>query len=183
MSDKNNPWKRISSTEIYSNPWITVTEDQVINPGGGKGIYGKVHFKNIALGIIPLDDEDNTWLVGQYRYPLDRYSWEIPEGGGPENTDPLESAKRELREETGITADSWEKIITLHTSNSVTDEIAFVYLATHLSFGQSQLEESETDLVLKKVHLREALEMVLNHEITDSISMAGILKAARLRGY
>ncbi len=183
MSETNNPWQRLFSRQVYNNPWITVTEDQVINPGGGKGIYGTVHFKNIALGIIPLDEDDYTWIVGQYRYPLDQYSWEIPEGGGPVSDDPLISAKRELKEETGIEASSWEKIITLHTSNSVTDEVAYIYIATQLSFGTPQLEESEDDLIVKKIHLKEAVEMVMNNEITDSISMAGLLKAARLRGY
>ena len=178
-----NPWKQLSTKIIYDNPWITVSEDEVINPGGGRGIYGKVGFKNIAIGIIPLDEDDYTWIVGQYRYPLDQYSWEIPEGGGPLDTDPLESAKRELMEETGIEARDWEKIITLHTSNSVTNEVGYIYLATGLTFGQASPEESEEDLVVKKVHLREALEMVMQNEITDSLSMVGILKAARLRGY
>lgn len=178
-----NPWKQLSTKIIYDNPWITVSEDEVINPGGGRGIYGKVGFKNIAIGIIPLDEDDYTWIVGQYRYPLDQYSWEIPEGGGPLDTDPLESAKRELMEETGIEARDWEKIITLHTSNSVTNEVGYIYLATGLTFGQASPEESEGDLVVKKVHLREALEMVMQNEITDSLSMVGILKAARLRGY
>ena len=178
-----NPWKKLSSKTIYDNPWITVKEDGVINPGGGKGIYGTVHFKNIAIGIIPVDEEDYTWLVGQYRYPLDRFSWEIPEGGGPIELDPLVSARRELLEETGISAGKWEKIVTIHTSNSVTDEMGYIYLATDLEFGDPEPEESEEDLQVKRIHLTEALNMVLNNEITDSLSMTGLLKAARLRGY
>ena len=182
MSDENNPWQRISSREVYNNPWITVAEDQIINPGGGRGIYGRVHFKNRAIGIIPLDEEMYTWLVGQYRYTLDEYSWEIPEGGGPLDEEALSAAQRELLEETGITARSWEQIMTFHTSNSVTDEVGFIYLATGLSFGEAQLDETEMDLKVKRVHLSEALRMVMNGEITDSMSVAGILKVARLKG-
>lgn len=170
-----NPWQTISSKKIYDNAWISLTEHQVINPGGGKGIYGEVHFKNLAIGIIVLDDANNTWLVGQYRYPLKAYSWEIPEGGGPENTDPLISAKRELLEETGIEANSWTEIQRVHLSNSVSDETGIIFLARDLSFGQSNPEESE-QLIIRKIPFLEAYEMVLTGEITDSLSVAAILK-------
>ncbi len=171
----NNPWKTLSSNPIYENPWISLTEHQVINPGGGKGIYGEVHFKNLAIGIIPIDDHNNTWLVGQYRYPLKKYSWEIPEGGCPEGTDPLESAKRELLEETGIIANSWVEIQRIHLSNSVSDELGIIYLAKELSFGESSPEESE-ELSVKKLPFEDAFQMVMNGEITDSLSVAAILK-------
>lgn len=171
----NNPWKTLSSNPIYENPWISLTEHQVINPGGGKGIYGEVHFKNLAIGIIPIDDHNNTWLVGQYRYPLKKYSWEIPEGGCPEGTDPLESAKRELLEETGIIANSWVEIQRIHLSNSVSDELGIIYLAKELSFGESSPEESE-ELSVKKLPFGDAFQMVMNGEITDSLSVAAILK-------
>ncbi|MEM6723516.1 MAG: NUDIX hydrolase, partial [Bacteroidota bacterium] len=105
-----NPWTKLSEALQYDNPWIRITEHQVLNPNGNPGIYGVVHFKNVAIGIVPLDEEYNTWLVGQYRYTLEQYSWEIPEGGGPLGTDPLKSAKRELLEETGITAKEWTNI-------------------------------------------------------------------------
>ncbi|MFZ2905483.1 MAG: NUDIX hydrolase [Cyclobacteriaceae bacterium] len=178
-----NPWKSLSEKQIYTNPWITVEEHQVLNPAGGKGIYGKVHFKNKAIGIVPLDNEGNTWLVGQYRYTLNEYSWEIPEGGGPIGTDPLEAAKRELLEETGITAQSWKLMMRIHTSNSVTDEEGFVFLAESLTFGESQLEETEADLIVKKMPFTDALEMVLTGKITDSLSVAGILHVARLKNF
>ena len=180
MNKIHNPWTTISNKKIYSNQWIDLDEYDVINPGGGKGIYGKVSFKNIAIGIIPIDDDLNTWLVGQYRYTLDEYSWEIPMGGGPKENDPLISAKRELQEETGITASTWENIQKIHTSNSVTDELGYVYKATNLQFGEPDLEESESDLQIKKVPLREALRMVEASEITDSLSQAGIFKIARM---
>lgn len=179
----SSPWKTLATRHVYDNNWILLEEHQVINPAGGKGIYGKVHFKNKAIGIIPLDDYGNTWLVGQHRYTLNAYSWEIPEGGCPLGTLPLDSAKRELQEETGITASRWQQIMRFHTSNSVTDEEGFIFLAEGLTFGENALEETEADLVVKKLPFAEALEMVMNGEITDSMSVAGILKTARLKSF
>ena len=176
MADTNiNPWQTLSETKIYDNPWISLTEYQVINPSGGEGIYGKVHFKNLAIGIIVLDRDNNTWLVGQYRYPLNQYSWEIPEGGGPLEEDPLKSAQRELLEETGIIAGSWLEIQKMHLSNSVSDELAIIYLARDLTFGESSPEETE-ELTIQKMPFNEAYNMVMNGKITDSISVAAILK-------
>ncbi|MEX1239332.1 MAG: NUDIX hydrolase [Cyclobacteriaceae bacterium] len=177
-----NPWKTLSGAVKYDNPWITVTEYQVINPAGGKGIYGKVHFKNKAIGVIPLDKELNTWLVGQYRYTLNAWHWEIPEGGGPLEQEPNESAKRELREETGLIAASWKEIVHLHTSNSVTDEEGHIFLAEDLEEGTSALEDTEADLKVWKLPFKEALQMVLDGKITDSMSVMGILKVARMKG-
>ncbi|MGK7392567.1 MAG: NUDIX domain-containing protein [Candidatus Cyclobacteriaceae bacterium M2_1C_046] len=181
QQEEKNPWQTLSKKDIYDNPWIHVEEHKVINPGGGRGIYGKVHFKNRALGIIPIDSKGNTWLVGQYRYTVDEYSWEIPMGGGPLTEDMLESAKRELKEETGLEAKSWKNIMRIHTSNSVSDEEGFVFLAEDLSSGERKLEESEADLKLWKLPFTEALEMVMTEKITDSLSVAGILKVARLK--
>ena len=174
-----NPWQMLTTKAIYKNPWISVREDQVINPKGGNGIYGVVSFKNKALGIIPVDEEMNTWLVGQYRYALNEYSWEIPMGGGLLENDILESAKRELKEETGFTAAKWTKICRLHTSNSVTDEEGFVYLAEDLTEGETEFEETE-DLKIIRVKFSEAIRMVMDGEITDGISVAGLLKADRM---
>jgi 8-oxo-dGTP pyrophosphatase MutT (NUDIX family) len=177
-----NPWTTLSGEVKYDNPWITVTEYQVINPSGGEGIYGKVHFKNKAIGIIAIDKDLNTWLVGQYRYTLNAWHWEIPEGGGPLADDPLTSAQRELREETGLIAESWSEIIHLHTSNSVTDEEGHVFLAENLREGRSALEETEADLKVWKLPLKDALQMVLDGKITDSMSIMAILKVARMKG-
>lgn len=176
-----NPWKTLSSKEVYDNNWIQVTEHQVINPGGGKGIYGKVHFKNKAIGIIPLDNNNNTWLVGQHRYTLNEWSWEIPEGGGPLGDDVLEAAKRELKEETGLTAQRWTRLMRFHTSNSVTDEEGHIFLAEDLQEGANELEETEADLKVKKVSLTEAVRMIVAGEITDSMTVAGILMVARMK--
>lgn len=174
-----NPWKTHSSKTIYENPWIILSEHDVTNPGGGKSIYGKVHYKNYALGIIPLDEQQNTWLVGQYRYTLDEYSWEIPMGGGPLNIDRLESAKRELKEETGLTAGNWQEILKIHTSNSVTDEIGYAYLAQELVAGETAFEETE-QLEIKKLPFFEAVQMCDDGRITDSLSVAAIYRLDRM---
>lgn len=174
--DQNpNPWKTLYSKIAYENPWIRVEHRDVLNPSGGAGIYGVVHFKNTAIGIVPLDDEGFTWLVGQYRYTLERYSWEIPEGGGKVGTDPLESAQRELLEETGITAKRWTPLLEMHTSNSVTDEYGVAYVAQDLEFGKAQPDDTE-DLMVRRLPFAEAVEMVLRGEITDALSMIAILK-------
>jgi len=175
-----NPWKLLGSKIQYDNPWIRVEEDSVINPSGAQGIYGRVHFKNVAVGIIPIDEEGNTWLVGQYRYPLNDYSWEIPEGGCPSGESELDAAKRELKEETGLTAKKWEKLLRIHTSNSVSDERGIVFVAKDLTLGKTQFEDTE-DLKIKKLPLEEAFQMVLDGKITDSISMAALLKLKVLK--
>lgn len=172
---RKNPWTVLSSTEVYTNKWISVTEFEVINPGGGKGIYGKVHFKNRAIGVVVLDEELNTYLVGQFRFTLGTYTWEIPEGGGPLDEDPLEAAKRELLEETGIVAVRWDKLLDFHLSNSVSDEYGHVYLARELQFGEAAPEETES-LEVRKLPFEEAYQMVLRGEITDSLAVAGILR-------
>jgi 8-oxo-dGTP pyrophosphatase MutT (NUDIX family) len=171
----SNTWKILSSKLVYDNKWINVTEYDVINPSGGKGIYGKVHFKNRAIGVVVLDESLNTYLVGQYRFTLGEYTWEIPEGGAPLDQDPLEAAKRELLEETGIIAARWNKLLDVHLSNSVSDEYGHVYLARELQFGEAEPEETE-DLALRKLPFEDAYQMVLRGEITDSLAVAGILR-------
>lgn len=173
--DATNPWKTHSVEEPYKNPWIRITHRQVTNPSGGPGIYGVVHFKNVAVGIVPLDREGYTWLVGQYRYTLEQYSWEIPEGGAPQGSSTLASAQRELLEETGITAQKWTPLLELHTSNSVTDEYGVAYVAQDLSFGEAEPEDTE-DLHVRRVPFQEAVDMVLRGDITDALSMVAILK-------
>ncbi len=176
-----NPWTTLSSRIVYSNKWIELYEHEVINPSGGKGIYGKVHFKNKAIGIVPIDENGYTWLVGQFRYTLNAYSWEIPEGGGPLHESPLAAAQRELEEETGLRAKKWTELMRIHTSNSVTDEEGIIYLAEEISEGVRNPEETEGDLIVKKLPLSEAIAMVMRGEITDSMSVAALLKIARLR--
>jgi len=175
----HSPWQTISSREVYDNPWIRVNDCRVINPAGGEGVYGTVHFKHRAIGIIPVDEAGNTWLVGQHRYPLDAWSWEIPEGGGPPGEDPLATAHRELREETGLSAGKLTEIMRLHLSNSVSDEEALIFLAEDLSEGSRAPEETER-LEVRKLPLRDAMRMVMDGAITDAMSVAGLLKLAVL---
>ncbi|TAN20099.1 MAG: NUDIX hydrolase [Chitinophagaceae bacterium] len=176
MTDKEkSPWVILEQEVKYDNSWITVVEYDVLNPKGGKGIYGKVHFKNLAIGIVALDSENNIYLVGQFRFPLDQYSWEIPEGGGPLGIDPLESARRELLEETGLKAEKWEKLLEMHLSNSVSDEFGIIYLATQLSQHQAMPEDTE-DLMIRKLSFANAYEMLCRGEITDSLTVAALLR-------
>jgi len=172
IDENHNPWTTLESRLKYENPWISVTEHQVLNPNGGKGIYGTVHFKNLAIGILACDG-DKIWLIGQYRYPLKQYSWEIPEGGGNHNTPPLASAQRELREEVGATAEHWEEVGRSHLSNSVSDELALIYKASGLQYEAAQPEETE-ELQRKLVTLDEAIRLINAQEITDSISIMAI---------
>lgn len=173
--ESENPWTTLAIKEVYNNPWIKVTHEDVLTPGGSDGIYGKVHFKNLAVGVIPLDEEYNTWIVGQYRYTLEEYSWEIPEGGSPMEDSPLASAKRELLEETGIKAEKWTEVIELTTSNSVTDERAYCYVAQNLSFGLSSPEDTE-ELKIRKLPFNDLVAMTMKGDITDAMSVSTIFK-------
>ncbi len=175
MKEEENPWKTLDAETVYESQWIKVTKSNVINPAGNPAIYSWVHFKNLAIGVFPLDEQKNTWLVGQFRYALNEYSWEIPEGGGPHDIEPVKSAERELLEETGIEAKNFNELFRMHLSNSVSDELAIVYLATGLSFNKPQPEESEV-LQVKKLSLDEAFKWVLSGKITDAISVATILR-------
>lgn len=178
-SKTGNPWTVLLSKPIYENPWIAVTEHDVLNPAGKPGIYGVVHMKSVATGILPIDHEGHTLLVGQYRFPLKSYSWEIPEGGGKLGVDPLESAQRELAEETGLTARQWLPLATLHLSNSVTDEAAYGFLAWDLEEGIAAPEETE-ELQVRRVPFAEAFAMAMGGRITDSLAVTLILKARLL---
>jgi 8-oxo-dGTP pyrophosphatase MutT (NUDIX family) len=170
-------WQKLSSRIAWQNDWMAVYEDEVINPGGGRNVYGHIHFKNRAVAIVALDDEGNTWLVGQTRYTLGEWSWELPMGGAPLEESPLDAAQRELREETGLSAREWSEVMRLHTSNSITDECGIVFLARGLSEGEPEFEETE-DLEVRKLPLDEAVAMVLRGDITDAISVAALLRVS-----
>lgn len=174
FDETKSPWQTIASRQVYDNAWINVREDSVIRPDGEQGIYGVVHFKHIAIGILAVAD-DFIYLVGQYRYPLERYSWEIPEGGCTEGEDPLDAARRELEEETGLRAASWERLGEAHLSNSVSDELAIWFLATGLTQGAHKPEGTE-QLRVRRVAFIKALEMALTGEITDALSLVALMR-------
>jgi 8-oxo-dGTP pyrophosphatase MutT (NUDIX family) len=171
------PWRRRTRRIAYENPWITIWHDDVARPDGSPGIYGVVHFAGLAVGVVALDDEDRILLVGQHRYTLDAYSWEIPEGGVPADEDPLDGVARELREETGVVAEAWREIGRFHLSNSVTDEAGILYLATDLRQEAAEPEATE-ELAVRRVPFAEALAMTLDGRITDAMSIMGIQRVA-----
>ncbi len=181
MEKENNPWKTISQETAYENAWIRVEHHQVLNPAGNQGIYGKVHFKNTAISIVPVDSDGFTYLVGQFRYTLNAYSWEVPEGGcSIESGESIvEAAKRELLEETGLVATEWKELGEVYLSNSVSDEKAVIYLAQNLSQHQACPEETEI-LKIRKLPLKDAIEMAKNGEITDALSVLSLLKIPAL---
>jgi 8-oxo-dGTP pyrophosphatase MutT (NUDIX family) len=168
---------RSSRRVAYENAWITVWHDEVIRPDGSPGIYGVVHFENLAAGVVVLDEQDRTVLVGQHRYTLDELSWEIPEGGVPPTETPLEGIQRELREETGLEASEWREIGRLVLSNSVTDERAMVFLATGLRHGEATPEPTES-IQIRWVPFDQAVTMTLDGRITDAMSVAAIQRVA-----
>jgi 8-oxo-dGTP pyrophosphatase MutT (NUDIX family) len=175
-----SPWKRLSREVVYENPWIRVYHDRVLRPDGQAGIYGVVHYQNRAVGVVALDEHDRVVLVGQYRYTLDAYSWEIPEGGAPYGEDTLAAAQRELREETGFTATHWREVARAHLSNSVSDEEAIIYLATDLESGHADPEPTE-QLRVRSVPFGDALGITFTGRITDAMSVLGLQRVALLR--
>ncbi len=170
-------WKTVSSAFIYGNKWFTVREDQIVRPDGQAGTYSVVSAARLATGILPLWPDGSLTLVGQHRYPLSEYSWEIPEGGGPLDDDPLEIGRRELREETGIEARGWEYLGRMHTSNCFVDEVCHLFLATDLTQGRAQPDPEEF-IRTQRVSFDEAIRMAYDGRITDSISIGGIFRLA-----
>jgi 8-oxo-dGTP pyrophosphatase MutT (NUDIX family) len=171
------PWRRHSRRLAYENAWITVWHDVVTRPDGGSGIYGVVHYANLAAGVVVLNEHDQVLLVGQHRYTFDAASWEIPEGGVSPAEGPLEGIQRELREETGVAASDWRELARAHLSNSVSDEVAVIYAATGVTFGDADPEPTE-QIETRWVPFGEALAMTLDGRITDAMSLIGIQRLA-----
>ncbi|WP_221796989.1 NUDIX domain-containing protein [Oceanobacter mangrovi] len=178
-ANKRGPWQITEQSVRYENPWIRVDHHEVIAPTGKPGIYGTVHFKGTAVAILPLADNGDTWLVGQYRFPLQVYSWELPMGGCPRDEAPLDAAKRELREETGLLAEHYQSLGFFHVSNCITDEEARAFLATGLSEGETEFDDTE-ELEIRRLPFEEALAMTLDGRITDLVSVAAIQRARLL---
>jgi len=176
---RRGPWIVRASRQVYDNPWIRVTEHDVLKPGGTPGIYGVCGLKALAVGIVPLDADGSTWLVGQHRFPRDYYSWELPEGGGDAKLPPLESAMRELREETGLHAGSWHEFLRTDFSNAVTDETGFGFLAWDLQPGETDPDDGE-QLEIRRLPFAQALELVLSGEIVDAFTQMMLLKVDAL---
>lgn len=174
-----NPWTVLSKELKYENPWMRVQENKVLNPAGKDGIYGVVHIKDYAVAILPLDENNNTWIVGQYRFPFDTFEWEIIEGGCPVGKSPLETARRELHEEAGLIAEHFHLILEMQLSNSKTDEVSYSYIAKGISFTDAEPEETE-QLVIRKLPFEELFKMVMKGEIKDALSIATVLKAKTL---
>ena len=177
MSQVTNPWTVLSKATVYENNWIRVDHHDVLNPAGGRGIYGTVHFKARATGVVPIDEQGNVVLVGQYRFPLNAYSWEIPEGGSAGDATILESAQRELREECGLTAANWVEIQQMDLSNSVSDEDATLFLAWGLAQAPAQPEDTER-IEMTRIPFWEAVARVKRGEIRDAMSVAALLRVA-----
>ncbi|MDH4022507.1 MAG: NUDIX hydrolase [Gammaproteobacteria bacterium] len=174
-----NPWQTLSTEVEFENAWFVITTHDTVAPDGTRPRYGKISFRNRAVAIIPLDDDQHTWLVGQWRFPLGEYSWELPMGGAPPEESLESAARRELKEETGLGAAQLRQLLKVHTSNSVTDEEGYVFLAEGLTAGTPEFDETE-QLEVRRVPFTEALAMAMDGRITDAISVAGILALARL---
>jgi len=177
IANRIGPWTRRSREVAYDNPWITIWHDEVARPDGSPGIYGVVHFANLAVGAVVLDDEDRVLLVGQHRYTLDAYSWELPEGGVPDGEPAVDGARREVREETGVEADGWREIVRFHLSNSISDEAGVLFRARARSHGTATPDATE-DLAVRWVPFAETLDMIGRGEITDAMTIMGIQAVA-----
>lgn len=181
MSDTPKPWRIKSVRTVYTNRWIAVREYQAVAPTGADALYGLVHPHSLALGILPIDAEGNTILVGQQRFPFGRYSWELPEGGGPESLPPLEGAQRELAEECGLKAANWLELVSdMHMSNSISDERAHAFIAWDLSPDDRHARDSSEELSLRRVPFADAVKMAASGAITDAFSLVMLLKADHL---
>jgi 8-oxo-dGTP pyrophosphatase MutT (NUDIX family) len=177
LAEQIGPWTRRSRHVAYENPWITVWHDEVTRPDGSPGIYGVVHYANRAVGAVVLDDDDRVLLVGQYRYALDRYSWEIPEGGVPDAEAAVEGAKREVREESGVEADGWRELVRFDLSNSIGDETGVIFAAHVTGHGVASPEPSE-EIAIRWVAFDDALAMTVDGRITDAMSILGLQRLA-----
>lgn len=171
------PWKAGTERVAFENAWIRVTDQEAIAPTGRPSRYGVVRFKNLAVAVLPLHDDGSVTLVGQHRFPNADYSWELPEGGAPLDEDPLEGAKRELAEETGLAAAEWREVLRAQLSNSVTDERMIGYLATGLTEATETPKADDTEAItLVRAPFREALDAAMAGRLPDMLTVAMLLR-------
>lgn len=175
LKPRGQPWSVTSQKAVYDNPWISLTEYQTVAPTGRPALYGKVAFKNRAIGVVPLHVDGTVTLVGQHRFPHANYSWELPEGGAPLDEDPLDGAKRELAEEVGLLAGDWRQILTMELSNSITDEFCHGFLAMDLTPTATAPDETE-DLAIARVPFGQALDAAVSGHMPDSLTVALLLR-------
>ena len=176
-----NPWKTISTRMAYENAWIRVREDQVIRPDGGPGIYGVIEIRP-SVAVVAIDEQDRVVLVGQWRYSVNRFSWELPRGGSnPGEANLLEVAKRELAEETGLRAEHWRELGPVDVCIGVSDDVQTLYLATGLSRTEQRLDPEE-EITVEWRPFEEAVKMAIDGRIREVCSIAALLRAAMLRG-
>jgi 8-oxo-dGTP pyrophosphatase MutT (NUDIX family) len=179
-TENSNPWRRQKRAVAYENNWITVYHDEVRRPDNRPGVYGVVHYRNRSVGVVAIDSQDRVLLVGQFRYTLDRYSWEIPAGGCPGGEDTFETARRELQEETGYKAKSMRLLVRAHMSNCITDEEGYCYLAKELTPGPPVPEGTE-DLQVRWEDFANVLQRIAAGEITDALTIIALQQTAILR--
>ncbi len=171
---RKSPWITLSSRIVASNPWFRLRKDQVVRPDGRRGEYNTV-LAPTAVGVVPCFDDGSILLVGQYRYSIGRFSWEIPEGGGKPGERPVQTARRELLEETGYTARTVRSLGIFHTSNCFTDETAYLYYARHLRAGESRPDGTE-QISTRRVAFADAYRMAIDGRITDSITIVALFR-------
>ena len=175
LRPRGQGWRVRGRVHLHDNPWFALDEFDAVAPTGQPARYYLQSYKNIAVGVLPLHDDGTLTLVGQWRFPFDAYSWELPEGGAPKGEAPIEGARRELREEAGLAAADWRLILTMQLSNASSDEIAYGYLATGLTAVEREPDATE-QLAVERVPFREALKAAASGRIQDAITVAMLLR-------
>ena len=170
-----DPYTVLDRRFLYDSPWIRIREDRFQHRRGAEGRYAVCGFVRTACGVLALDEQDRVVLVGQWRYPLEAYSWELPEGGGDVSESPFEAITRELAEEAGLTAQVWEPLAFFHPSNSSTEEEAFLFLATGLHPSEGHQAEDDEELLVHREPFQDCLRRVLSGELTDSLTVMALL--------
>lgn len=171
-----DPFRVLDRTALYDSPWVRLREDRFEHRRGKLGRYAVCGFQRTGCGVLALDEQDRVVLVGQWRYPLELYSWEIPEGGGEASESPLAAIQRELREEAGLTASVWEPLAFFHNSNSSTDEEAYLFLARGLQDAPGgSAAELDEELLLHREPFDQCVARVLSGELSDALTVVAIL--------